>query len=372
MVLMALDHVRDFFHQSQVNATDLAATSVLLFLTRWMTHFCAPIFVFLAGVGAFLHGQRQGNDRNLSRYLAGRGVWLILLEFTWVKWSWGFNFNYQFVSGQVIWALGVSMVCLAGLIRLPRPVWLLLGSSLILFHNAFDFIQLEQSHPLFALWSVLHGGQLIPLGSWSRFFPLYPLIPWIGVMALGYGFGAVFLLPDGPRQRLIARWGMGLTAGFLVLRWTNLYGDPQPWSQALSWDRMVLSFVNCNKYPPSLLYLCMTLGPGLWLLSWLDGTKQPLPGFFITFGQVPLLYYLLHIPLIHLLSAIAASLFGTTADSAFIWSHAPFRGAPETFGYPLGITYVTWVAVVSLLYPVCHWYQGYKRQHRHLWWTKWV
>ena len=161
-----------------------------------------------------MHGQRQGNDRNLSRYLAGRGVWLILLEFTWVKWSWGFNFNYQFVAGQVIWALGVSMVCLAGLIRLSRPALLLVGSSLILFHNAFDFIQLEKSHPLFAIWSVLHGGELIPLGSWSRFFPLYPLIPWIGVMALGYGFGAVFLLPDGPRQRVIARCGMAFRRAF--------------------------------------------------------------------------------------------------------------------------------------------------------------
>lgn len=369
MILMALDHVRDYFHRSQINPTDVEHTTTLLFLTRWVTHFCAPVFVFLAGAGAYLQGRRAGSKTTLSTSLALRGLWLVLLEITWVKWSWAFNFSYQFVALQVIWAIGISLICLAGLIWLPRGVIFTFALLQILFHNAFDGFRLTNSEHGFGVWSILHGGQFIPFGPQSGIMPLYPLIPWVGVMAAGYCFGHLLEQPHVLRQKALWGVGIGLVVGFLTLRLTNLYGDLAKWVSSLPLERSWMSFLNCTKYPPSLLYLLMTLGPAICLLAWMSAVPRRAPAVLVTFGRVPLFYYLAHIPLIHALSGFSESLFGTSETAAFIWTHPPFRGAPEGFGFPLGVVYAAWLITVALLYPACSWFSGLKQRHRGRGWT---
>lgn len=372
MVLMALDHVRDFFFTHRVDPTDIATTTPGLFITRWVTHFCAPVFVFLAGTSACLQVQQSVSKCHSSRSLIIRGLWLILLEFTVIRWSWTFQPGSGVLIGQVFWALGMSMLALAGLIHLPVRWAVVLGGILIATHNAFDSFEVAPESPGFALWSVLHQGQFISLGDSFAFLPLYPLIPWIGVMAIGYGFGAWMQEPIQVRSRRLGLAALVALGCFAALRVTNLYGDASPWASDFNGVRSVLSFFNCTKYPPSLLYLLMTLGPMAGLLSLWERQGWRVPRVLVTLGRVPLFFYLLHVPLIHAAAAMFAAVQGKPAVAAFLWHNGPFRSLPDGFGTTLANTYLVWLTIVLALYPACAAFSHLKQRHRGASWTRFI
>jgi uncharacterized membrane protein len=310
MILMALDHSRMFLG----SAVDLHTAPPALYFTRWVTHFCAPVFVLLAGIGAFLHGRRLGSTRALSRYLVTRGLWLAFLEVTVVRVAWILYIGPQILVLQVIWAIGASMVVLGGLVWLPRAAIAALAIALILGHNLFDAIHATDLGSLRWLWLLLHEeGTLAPFPG-ASWFVAYPLVPWIGVMAAGYYIGPWALAPRHERQVRFARTGGLLIVAFVVLRAINVYGDPHPWTTDGGLLRTVLSFLNCEKYPPSLLFLAMTLGPAFCALAWMDRPLGPLAAHIAIYGRVPLLYYVLHLFLIHALAiALAWPALGAAA-----------------------------------------------------------
>ena len=371
MVVMALDHVRDYFHSGSFlfDPLDLRQTTPALFFTRWITHFCAPIFVFLAGTGAFLSTARGKTRGELARFLLTRGLWLILLEVTLIRFGWFFNFDYNFTLLQVIWALGCSMIALAGLIYLPPWVVGAFGVTLIATHNLFDAVRAESLGSFAWLWSILHQPNFLQPRAGVGVFAAYPLVPWVGVMAAGYAFGKLLLLEPDRRRRLLWRLGVGLTLLFVVLRVTNLYGDPRPWGVQGSALYTLLSFVNCAKYPPSLLFLLMTLGPAIILLALFDrGAGGKLARPFVVFGRVPMFYYVLHIFLIHALAGAFA--FARYGDAVWDFLTPPTDGGtqrPQGYGYGLPAVYLVWLAVVLLLYPACRWFAGVKRRNRSQW-----
>lgn len=266
MILMALDHARTFLGTE----VDLATASPALYFTRWLTHFCAPVFVLLAGMGAWLHGQRVGSTRALSRYLVTRGLWLVLLELTVIGVAWTFTIGPQLLVFQVIWAIGVSMMVLGGLVWLPRAAVAAFAAVLLLGHNALDAVSSDALGPWRGAWLVLHEpGSLAPFPG-TRWIVVYPLIPWAAVMAAGWLLGPWAARPREERRRRFLRAGVGLVVAFVALRAANLYGDPDPWATAGDPVRTLLAFLDCEKYPPSLAFLAMTLGPALCVLAWAD------------------------------------------------------------------------------------------------------
>jgi uncharacterized membrane protein len=364
MVLMALDHVRDHVHRGATlyDPSDLSRASAALFLTRWITHFCAPVFVFLAGTGTFLWAARGRTSAQTSRHLLIRGLWLILLEITVVNAEWQFGPTMRTIIAQVIWALGWSMVVLAALVRLPRFAIFAVGSLMIVGHNLFDGVRPEALGSFGNLWRVLHVQGPIPWGHGNTLQIVYPLVPWIGVMAVGYAFGGLYAQPAAARRGPILAWGALLTLGFVALRALDAYGDPGPWSPQQDVTYTVLSFLNCQKYPPSLLYLLMTLGPALLLLGALEGGIPKLGRWLIVFGRVPLFYYVVHLLVIDLLSIVfAVAQYGARTPDAFA------NGPPADYGHSLGVVYLVWIALVAALYPLCRWYAGVKARSRARW-----
>ncbi|MGB6032506.1 MAG: heparan-alpha-glucosaminide N-acetyltransferase domain-containing protein [Bacteroidota bacterium] len=363
MVLMALDHVRDFFTETRIDPLDLTETSAALFLTRWITHYCAPVFVFLAGTGAFLSLSRGKSKSDLSKFLLSRGLWLVIVEFTLVRFGWLFNLDYTFTFGQVIWVIGWSMVVLSGLVFLSTRVIAAVGILMIVAHNALDGLTPEQFGSFDWLWQILHVRSIISLGVESVFIVAYPLIPWIGVMACGYAFGQIVRMEEGPRRKALLQIGLGATLAFIVIRAANLYGDPLLWSVQESPLFTFLSFINTTKYPASLLFLLMTLGPSIALLVPFEHAGGRIAQFFIVFGRVPFFFYILHIYLAHFLAFLVASATGHETWYMFA-NNAPW-GWPEGFGFGLPVVYAVWVGVVLLLYPACNWYADLKRRSRH-------
>ncbi|MFZ5734838.1 MAG: DUF1624 domain-containing protein [Pseudomonadota bacterium] len=365
MIVMALDHTRDFFASSGVNPRDVAEPA--LFLTRWITHFCAPVFVFLAGVSAFLHGANGRSLPDLSRFLATRGLWLILIELTVVRLAWTFSLDLNYFFTQVIFAIGASMIVLSMLIHLPRQAVAAIGLTLIAGHNLLDPITSAAFGNAAPVWNVLHEPAMLQFGN-VRWLAVYPLIPWIGVMAAGYALGPVFLRPRHERMRLLMGWGLAVTVGFVVLRATNLYGDPASWTVQPTIAATILSFINCEKYPPSLLYLMMTLGPALLALAALESVRGRTTDWVTVFGRVPFFYYVLHIYLIHALAVLFAAATGSNVG----WLFGPFPpDKPESYGIGLAGVYVIWLAVVAALYPPCRWFAAVK-QRRTDWWLSYL
>jgi uncharacterized membrane protein len=354
MAIMALDHTRDFFSDTGFNPRDV--TEPALFLTRWVSHMCAPAFIFLAGLSAFLYGlERPTGD--LSRFLFTRGLWLILIDFTLIKFGWRLEFDLFRMTGGIIFVIGLSMITLAALVWLPR--WAIAGLTfaIIAGHNLLDGIRAEELAGAPWAWHLLHEPGRIYLGDGALLYVLYPLIPWIGVMAAGYLLGPVMQLEARQRQWVLFQLGTAISLGFIVLRATNLYGDPAPWLVQETWLGTLLSFLNCEKYPPSLLYLMMTLGPALLLLASFEHAKGSFARFLSVFGQVPFFYYVVHIYLIHLLAVATA--FAMTGD---------FVRSPE-IGIGLGGVYLVWLLVLVLLYPVCRWFAELKSSRRGWWWS---
>lgn len=354
MAIMALDHTRDFFSDTGFNPRDV--TEPALFLTRWVSHMCAPAFIFLAGLSAFLYGLGRTTG-DLSRFLFTRGLWLILIDFTLIKFGWRLEFDLFRMTGGIIFVIGLSMITLAALVWLPR--WAIAGLTfaIIAGHNLLDGIRAEELAGAPWAWHLLHEPGRIYLGDGALLYVLYPLIPWIGVMAAGYLLGPVMQLEARPRQWVLFQLGAAITLGFIVLRATNLYGDPAPWMVQGTWLGTLLSFLNCEKYPPSLLYLMMTLGPALLMLASFEHAKGSFARFLSIFGRVPFFYYVVHIYLVHLLAVATA--FAMTGD---------LLRAPE-IGIGLGGIYLVWLLVLVLLYPVCRWFAELKSSRRGWWWS---
>lgn len=358
MVLMALDHTRNFFSDYGFNPRDV--TEPALFLTRWITHFCAPTFILLTGLSAWLYGRGRSTGE-LSRFLLTRGLWLILLEFTLIQFGWSFDPGLPAsVGGGIIWVIGACMVLMAGLIYLPRAALIVFALVLIAGHNLLDGVRAEDLGAASGLWHVLHQPGRIALGGGFTAYVLYPIVPWIGVMAAGYALGPVMARPPRERRRILFGLGAALTIVFVLLRASNLYGDPAPWTVQDTALATSLSFLNCQKYPPSLLFLMMTLGPALMLLAAFEHVRGRVADWLRIFGQVPFFFYVTHIYLIHALAVVIAFVLTGT----FVMSR------PE-LGFGLLGVYAVWIVVLLLLYPLCHWFASL-REGRSFWWWRYL
>ena len=360
MIIMALDHTRDYFTSANFNPEDLTKTTAAYFFTRWITHFCAPTFMFTAGIGAYLWMRRGRTTGELSRFLWTRGVWLVILELTVLR----FEFYFKLFDGPVLltilWAIGWSMIALAALVHIPIRPLAVISVAAIALHNLTDRVQAAQFGGAAWVWNILHQ-QGVFLVKGVPVVSGYPLVPWMFVMALGYCFGTVLTMEAGPRRRWTIRLGAGLTLAFVAIRALNVYGDPFRWSTAIP-GMTVISFLRCTKYPPSLDFLLMTLGPSLLVLAFFDGREFKDANPLIVFGRVPMFYFLGHFLLIHLLTIPAALASLGRADIVF--NLPPFgRG----YGYPLAGVYAVWIGVVVIMYPLCLWYARLK-QRRNDWW----
>jgi len=373
MIVMALDHVRDFVHADAMvfQPEDLTRTTPMLFLTRWITHFCAPAFVLLAGIAAHRKLRRDGSTWRLSTYLVTRGLWLIIVELTLLRLALNFRFNFHDPwLLLVLCAVGVSMIVLAALAPLPAGVVGALGVGTIALHNLLDPIRAASFGTFAPLWLLLHQQGAFTVAG-SVVLVAYPVLPWAGLLAAGFSAGMLYDLDPRRRQRVLVALGSGLIVGFITLRLLNHYGDPQPWSAQSSGVMTVLSFLRVTKYPPSLAFLLMTVGPTLLALAWLErralATDHPLA----VIGRVPLFYYLGHFFVAHIVVSTMARLRHGGSAAAFFSGPFPSMGGardayPPDFGWPLWVVYVVWLAVVALMYPPCRWYGRVKRERR--WW----
>ena len=379
MVLMALDHTRWFFTKLTFQPEELARTDLWLFLTRWVTHFCAPGFFLLAGFGIYLYSSRTVDKPTVVRYLLSRGVMLILLELTVVGFALVFTPGYSF--GGVIWALGWSFILMAGFIAVPRQMLLVGSAGFLLLHNLLDPVIIDAGGWKTFFWNTLYkaGTTTIP-GITDSYYMLFAIVPWFAIMVFGYSIGHIFQKPVGEQQKFFLQLGWTFIVTFMVLRVANVYGNPETlfisnstsglFSIQEEFTKTVINFLNTEKYPPSLLFILMTLGP---IFLWLGYTKIDHPGeqanrasrVFVLFGQVPLVYYICHLYLIHLFAVaigVMASqpvdwlLFGTTASSR-----------TEGFGFSLWVVWIMWIVTISSLYPICWWYARYKREHSYAW-----
>jgi uncharacterized membrane protein len=372
IALMALDHVRDYFHASgyAYDPLDPARTTALIYVTRWVTHFCAPTFVFLAGVSAWLQGAKGKDRAQLSRFLVTRGVWLAVLEVTVVAFGWSFSIPLL-PHLQVIWAIGCSMIVLGALVWLPSAAVLAVGIAIVAGHNLLDATHAPQMGSFATLWQLLFENGMVTWNGRPVLAIYYAIVPWLGVMALGYGLGPVFLSPR--RDRVLVSLGAALMAAFVVLRFLNGYGDPLPWSAQPTPGQTAMSFFNVQKYPPSLSYVCATLGPMLLLVPLFDRARGPLVQVFRTYGAVPLMAYVAHLYVMHAL-AIAAHAAAGQSTAGLFNTIANFMLHPEVFGntgFSLPVVYAAWLTVLALIYPLCRWWAGVKQRRRD-WWISYL
>ena len=379
MVVMALDHVRDLVHSGAMSFSpeDLARTTPALFLTRWITHVCAPAFVFLAGLGAYRRLRRDGSRSRLAAYLVTRGLWLILVELTLLR----FALNFRMFGGDpwlmlVLCAVGLSMLVLASLITLPARIIGAIGIAIVALHNLLDSVQAQQLGSLAPLWLVLHQQGVFPVAG-QAVVVAYPMLPWVGVLAIGFAAGTLYDLDSSSRRRTLVWTGTGLMLAFVALRALNLYGDPQPWASQTTPVLTLLSFLRTTKYPPSLLFLLMTLGPVLLALAWFDRgqptTRYPLA----VIGRVPLFYYVGHFLLAHVIASCLVWVRYGDFPLSFLSGPFPSVGGtreafPPDIGWPLWVVYAVWFFVVLAMYPACTWYGRLKSRHRDTWWVGYV
>ncbi len=370
MIIMALDHTRDFFHNTAMTADPLdpATTTPALFFTRWITHFCAPVFVFLSGLSAYL-SSRSKTKSEASMFLIKRGIWLVLVEICLVTLGITFNPFFNFIILQVIWAIGWSMVVLGLLIRLPFTIILITGILLVFGHNILDYLKLPSSGTSGNLLAILltSRGMVIPLDSSHFVGVFYAILPWTGVMLLGYCMGTWFQkeFPAEKRKRLLLITGVSTIFLFIILRYIIGYGDPNLWEK-----NILYSLINTTKYPPSLQYCCMTLGPALVFLALTENVRSAWSSVVSIYGKVPFFYYILHFYLIHTILVIVFFATGHTV-AEIVDPRLPFLFRPLNFGYNLWIVYAIWLSVVAILYLPCRWYSKYKMQHRQ-WWLSYV
>ncbi len=371
MVVMALDHTRDYFHSSALlfDPTDPSQTTLTLFFTRWITHFCAPAFSFLAGLSVFFVGRRKAKSE-LSGYLIKRGLWLVFIELTFVNFAWYFDPQFRTFNLFVIWCLGVSMIVLAGLIHLQRKYILIFCLVLIFGHNLLDNIHFPGNF----LWSVLHEFSIFKLSATHQIYTGYPLIPWIAVMALGYYFGSLYDGSFDPRKRrkILNILGVASLGLFFVLRWTNSYGNPIDWKTYNTVSQSLISFLNPLKYPPSLLYLLMTLGGIFLFLANSENLKGRIVNFFSVFGRVPFFYYILHLYIIHSVAMIFAQLSGFGWQKLILSDWIAEVPGIKGYGFDLWVVYIVWAGIVLSLYPLCKKFDSYKLNNKGKWWLSYL
>jgi uncharacterized membrane protein len=378
MMLMAIDHIRDYVARSaqQFLPTDLTRTSPAIFFTRWITHFCAPVFMLTAGLGAYFWMTRGHHSKDeLSRLLISRGIWLIVLEVTILRLIFfsQISFTVNPVILIILWAIGISMIGLAGLIYLPMRVIAVVSIAIIALHNLLDPVSAGRFGRAAWIWDILHQQNVFTFHG-IDFVTAYPVLPWIGVMAGGYCLGTIFEWDAHRRRSFLVRMGLALAAAFVVVRAVNIYGDPLRWSHQASPVFTVLSFLNVGKYPPSLDFLLMTLGPAMVVMAWLETFHFHFTNPLIVFGRVPFFYYGAHLLLAHLI-AIGMNFVRYGAKS-FLLNAPPSMGGPSKlfpvgYGFPLWTVYAVWVVVLLLLYPACLWFARLK-QHRHDWWLTYL
>lgn len=375
MIIMALDHVRDYFHAGGFlyDPLDLQKTSGVLFFTRWITHFCAPVFMLLAGTSAFLTGQKK-TKMELSLFLLKRGLWLVFLEMVVVNFGWTFSITFPNLLFIVIWALGISMIVLAALIHLPKKIILVIAVALIAGHNLLDSVHVAGKGPNAIGWAFLHQ-QSFFIWHGEGLFVGYPILPWIGIMAFGYYVGQLYKAGYDPvkRKKTLLAIGFSAIVLFIVIRFINGYGDPSHWSSQKQAFYTFLSYIKVTKYPPSLLYILMTLGPAFLFLAVTEKSQGAAVKIVSVYGRVPMFYYLIHIYLIHLLAMISSELFTNVSWQKWIlrmplWINPDLKG----YGFSLGIVYIVWFAVVIALYPLCKRYDAYKQAHKEKWWLSYL
>ncbi len=380
MVIMALDHVRDYFHigANLDDPLNLATTSPALYATRWITHFCAPIFVFLSGTSIYLQSLRK-TKKELSSFLIRRGLWLIIAEWVIVAFAWTFNPHYNIIPFQVIWAIGISMVILGLLIliRLPYKIIFILGLVIVFGHNLLDIPEAVPGFEAGFLWDLFHHGffTLYPIFDNHNAMLVYPFMAWTGLMMLGYCAGILFSsnYSSEQRKKILIRIGLGLILFFVALRYSNVYGDPVDWTTQKNGFYTFLSFMKVNKYPPSLLYLCITIGPALLLLALVEKIKNRFTNVMVVYGRTAFFYYIIHIYLVHLLAAICFFARGHSfRDAANVGKKFPFLFVAPGEGYNLWVVYGVWALVVIALYPLCKWYDKYKTGHKEKWWLSYL
>ena len=373
MVIMALDHVRDYFHADAYffDPSDIDQTNVPLFWTRFVTHFCAPVFVFLAGTSAFFVGQRR-DKKSLSIWLLKRGLWLVIAELTIIKLAWMFKLDYSIILLQVIWVLGISMIFLAGFIHLPKKFMIGLALLAVFGHNLLDPIAPTDAVAS-GFWSFLHVFNIVDMGSFQVFVG-YPMIPWIFVMPLGYYFGELYKPSYDPKLRIktLFKLGLGLTLLFFVLRTINVYGDPYIWATQDSIGMTIASYFNVTKYPPSLLYLLITLGPSILFLALVEKVQNQWTEKLVVIGRVPMFFYIVHIYVIHLLAVVAAMSTGFDFSDMVIDLWVTLQPQLQGYGFNLWVVYLVWVILTIALYPICSWYNNYKTNHREKWWLSYL
>ncbi|WP_373496038.1 DUF1624 domain-containing protein [Aquiflexum sp.] len=368
ILIMALDHVRDYVHAPAFlfDPADPEQTTLAIFFTRWVTHYCAPAFSFLAGMSAYMVGKRKPQNE-LSGFLLKRGIWLVVIDVTIVSFAWFFDFQFGVINLNVIASLGISMIALAGLVYFPRKIVLIFSLILIFGHNLLDDIRFDDS----ILWAIIHYQNIFFISENSMLLVAYPIIPWIGVMSLGYCLGAYYekSVDNYKRKQTFNLIGILAILLFVILRWSNLYGEPNDFEQLGAFSKNLISFLNPSKYPPSLLYLLMTLGVTFLVLANSEKWKGKAVDFICTFGRVPFFFYIIHIYLIHVIAVGLAALTGFSWEKNMVlaaWGiiENPIPG----YGFPLWVVYTVWVAVIFLLYPICKRFDRYKMGNKDKWW----
>ena len=375
MIIMALDHVRDYFHAAAFtdDPLNLATTTPILYFTRWITHFCAPLFMFLSGTSAFLVGTRKGK-KALSKFLFIRGLWLIILELTVINFAWFFNIHFTTVFTGVIWALGASMIALAALVYLPIPAILTVSLVMIFGHNLLDAVSVPGTGLKAYLWALLHQQNFFQKNGYSL-FPAYPIVPWIGVMAAGYCLGNIYSkeVRAEKRKRILLLLGSSAILLFAILRYVNVYGDSAHWSSQKIGLLTFFSFMNVSKYPPSLFYVLITVGPGLLFLAFSEHWNSWVAQKIKVIGRVPLFYYLVHLYLIHIAAMVATNFCGHKwSDMSPLTTWVSFEPKLQGYGFSLGVVYAVWAALIIVLYFLCKWYDGYKSAHKEKWWLSYL
>jgi uncharacterized membrane protein len=372
MIIMALDHTRDFFHYGasiDQNPMDFSTTNTTLYLTRWITHFCAPVFVFLSGTSIFLSAKKFKTKKELSRFLLTRGIWLILVEIFIIVPVW--EFNITSIDLQVIWVIGLCMCIMSALVYLPVKVLFATGLAIIFFHNLLDDITITEENFGSFLWSLVHERHAFPINDKFRILVAYPFLPWLGLMIVGYCTGHLFRSSSAKNRKAILFYtGIAAIILFILLRSINLYGDMHRWARQSNLSFTILDFIKVTKYPPSLLFILMTVGPALVILALVEKTSTNLTKQISIFGKVPFFYYILHILLIHLLAMLAFFATGHTTQE-LDYNHYNNSTLPPGFGFPLWVVYVAWGIVILLLYVPCKWYCMYKLNNRK-WWLSYV
>jgi len=373
MMIMALDHTRDFLHVNPVtqDPTNLATTTPVLFFTRWVTHFCAPVFVFLSGLSAYLSFKSQADEKATRRFLLSRGIWLVVLEFTVVNFGLWFDIYFRTLIFEVIATIGCGFIILSFLYRIPPKILGITGVVLIFGLGLLSSVMLPDKPVLQFFGSLLMGPGVFPLAPNHMLIIAYPILPWLGIMLAGFGCGPLFELPAGIRRKIFLRMGLAALLLFVMLRYSNIYGNPTPWTVQKNAVFTILSFINYSKYPPSLLFDLATLGCLLLLLAAAEGRKNRFMDIATVYGKTPLFYFLLHMYVIHLAMLIMVLCQGFhPADLVF----GPFKfGRPASgSGITLPYVYAVWLGVVALMYPLCKWYGRYKAGHPEKKWLRYL